>query len=102
MANKSVSKPLATLVHIADEYIEVDEQIRALTERKAALRECILAHNAERLVCGRGEINRVETVRWTLDQKAVKAAMGDDWVTAHSRCAHVVSLRVTPKQEAAA
>jgi len=35
----------------------------------------------------------VESIRWTLDTKAIKEEMGEDWTTAHSKCANVRSVR---------
>jgi hypothetical protein len=39
-------------------------------------------------------LKRVETVRWTLDTKAAKEELGEDWVIANSKQALVTSLRL--------
>ena len=39
-------------------------------------------------------LKRVVTVRWTMDTKAAKEELGEDWVIANSKQALVTSLRL--------
>jgi hypothetical protein len=84
-----------TTAELADEYGNVDGQIKVLTERKEALREELLARVDDAPAVGeRWTIYRSDSVSTRIDTKKVRALLGDD-------CSKVESVskttRLTPK-----
>jgi hypothetical protein len=45
-------------------------------------------------------VTKTEAVRWTLDQAAAKEALGEAWVTQHSKITPVTSWRITVNKAA--
>lgn len=93
MANKFHNHSLAQL---ADLYGDIDAQIKALSEAKAAVRAEFEARNAD---AGRidGEtyyVNFALRETKTLDKKAVEAELGADWIAANSKSTASVVLNV--------
>ena len=79
---------------------EADAKVKAAQARLKAARAEFLGRNLENAEGGRFTVTKSEAVRWTLDQKALKAEFDEDWFTSRSRQAHVVSLRVTVNKAA--
>jgi hypothetical protein len=82
-------------------HLDITAQIKELTAQRSALGEAITLHadeTGETFIVGTDDdhgLKVVDTVRWTLDQTAVKAELGDDWVIAHSKQGLVRSLRLS-------
>jgi len=83
------------------QHLDLTARIKSLNEQRSALGNAILTGMDEQetsFVVGTEDdhgLKKVETVRWTLNQKAVKEEMGDEWVTAHSTQGLVTSLRLS-------
>jgi hypothetical protein len=93
MTNQFHNHSLAQLV---DLYGDIDAQIKALSEAKAAVRAEFEARNAD---AGRidGEtyyVNFALRETKTLDKKAVEAELGADWIAANSKSTASVVLNV--------
>ena len=85
-----------SLAQLADLYGDLDAQIKALTEAKAAVRAEFEARSAD---AGRidGEtfyVNFALRETKTLDKKAVEAELGADWIAANSKSTASVVLTV--------
>ena len=82
-------------------HMNLTAQIKELTAQRSALGEAITLHadeTGETFIVGTDDdhgLKIVDTVRWTLDQQAVKAELGDAWVVAHSKHGLVRSLRLS-------
>jgi len=63
---------------LADEYGTLDGQIKALTERKDAIKEEFKARSVDRVEGPKFTITVSEQSAKRLDTKALKAALGDD------------------------
>lgn len=87
---------------LADEIGDLDANVKALQARLKGAKEEFFSRGLDK-VCGeRFTATKSETVRWSLDTKAVKAEMGENWYDRHCRQTHVVALRVTVNKEALA
>jgi len=82
-------------------HLDITAQVKALNEEKKALTSAIISgldEAGEKFAVGTEDdhgLKLVETVRWTLNQTAVKEELGEDWVTAHSNQTLVSSLRLS-------
>lgn len=91
-----------TAAALADEIGELDGQIKALTGR---LNEAKAELKARKLDVIQGErfcVKRVDATRWTMDSTSAKEALGEAWVTAHSKISSVTSFRIGVAVSAAA
>lgn len=72
----------------------VKREVDALTKIDKAIKARIIDSATDGELRGESFTARVvEQVRWSLDSAKVKAEMGEDWVTAHSKPAHIKSVR---------
>ena len=83
-----------------DQFLSVSAEIKQLQKKQKELRELLLEtmdDNDVQFISGsNGEgVVKSETVRWTLDTKAVREEMGDVWADQRSNMTPVVSLRVS-------
>lgn len=85
-----------SLAQLADLYGDLDVQIKALTEAKAAVRAEIEARNADadRIDGETFYLNFALRETKTLDKKAVEAELGADWIAANSKSTASVVLTV--------
>lgn len=81
---------------IADEYGTLDAQIKALTERKDALKDELKARGVEKVEGAKFTVTVSTTTRVTYDDKAIRAALGEDICKQYERTAETVTLRVKP------
>jgi hypothetical protein len=58
------------------------------------------ARGIDRAEGERFNITRSDTVRWSLDTAAAREALGEAWVTAHSRLTPVTTFRITVRRAA--
>ena len=91
---------MKTVAEAVQRHLDITAELKALKAEQKALAEAILTEMDEtgaKFVPGTDDdhgLKKVETVRWTLNQKQVKEEMGEDWVVAHSRQGLVTSLRL--------
>ena len=82
-------------------HLDIDAKIKVLTAEKKALKEAIVTEMEETktdFVVGTDDdhgLKLVEAIRMTMDTKAAKAELGEDWVDANSKAALVVSLKLS-------
>jgi hypothetical protein len=82
-------------------HLDIDAKIKSLTAEKKALKEAIVSGmegQGVKFVTGTDDdhgLKLVEAVRWTMDTKAAKEELGEDWVLANSKQALVVSLKLS-------
>jgi hypothetical protein len=93
MTTKFHNQPIAQLV---DLYGDLDAQIKALTEAKAAVRAEFEARNADggRIDGETFYVNFALRETKTLDKKAVEAELGADWIAANSKSTASVVMTV--------
>ena len=88
-------------MNTVDEFIQLDSKIKELSRRRDALKKEVLeAMDAAKQDFLFGSANticlkKIETIRSTLDTKAVKVEMGETWFNKRTKCALVTSLRVS-------
>ncbi len=85
---------LADLLGTLD--VEIKQREAAMKELKAEL----IARGIEKAEGNTFNATKSESVRWTLDQAAAKEALGEAWVTAHSKITPVTSWRLTVRKDA--
>ena len=83
-----------------DQFLTISAEIKQLQKKQQELRGLILEtmdDNDVTFLAGKnGEgVVKAESVRWTLDTKAVREEMGDVWADQRSNMTPVVSLRVS-------
>ena len=83
-----------------DNFLNVSAEIKRLQKKQKELREFLLEtmdnNDVEFLAGKNGEgVVKAESVRWTLDTKAVREELGDVWADQRSNMTPVVSLRVS-------
>tara|TARA_Y100000593_G_scaffold19768_1_gene39700 strand:+ start:267 stop:572 length:306 start_codon:yes stop_codon:yes gene_type:complete len=83
-----------------DQFLNVSAEIKQLQKKQKELREFLLEamddHDVTFLAGKNGEgVVKAESIRWTLDTKAVREEMGDVWADQRSNMTPVVSLRVS-------
>ena len=83
---------------IVDDYGAVCAQIRGLELRRDAIKAALIEHarDATEVFGSQFRVGISTATRWTLDQAAVRAQLGEHWCTRHSKLAHVTSLRALP------
>ena len=95
MASPHHNLPVA---QIADDYGAVCAGIRGLEARRDQLKAALIerAGDATEIMGSTFRVGISTATRWTLDQAAVRAQLGEHWCTRHSKLAHVTSLRALP------
>lgn len=81
---------------LADEFGALDLQIKALTERKDALKDEIKARGLERVEGPKFTVTVSTSTRTTYDEKAIRAALGDEICKQYERNSETVTIRVKP------
>ena len=85
---------------LADTLGDLDARIKALTAEAKGIKAELHERGIETVVGDRFQVTRTETVRWTLDTKALKEEFGEEWYVGYSTQAVVESLRITVRKEA--
>ncbi len=85
---------------LADQLGELDVQVKVFEATMKALKAELLDRGVDKVQGCSFNVTKSECVRWTLDQAAAKEALGEAWVTAHSKITPVVSFRITVRKEA--
>lgn len=80
---------------IADLVGELDAQTKAIEKRIKEAKAALAARGIDRAVGERFSITKSDCVRWTLDTAAAKEALGEAWVTKHSKLTPVTTWRTT-------
>lgn len=93
MANAFHNRSTAQL---ADEYGDLDAQIKALTEAKDAIRDELKARSAEKVEGARWTVTISAATRTTYDDKAIRAALGADICRQYERVTDTSTIRVKP------
>jgi hypothetical protein len=76
--------------------------VKSLEERMKAAKAELNARGVDRAEGERFNVTKSETVRWSLDTAAAKEALGEAWVTAHSKLSPVTTFRITVRRAALA
>ena len=79
---------------LADELGELAQQIKELQAREKALKAEIKARKIKSAIGRHFVVTVAESIRQSLDTKAVKAVMGQDWFDDHSRLTEVSTIKV--------
>ena len=101
---KAVSVSIATpsIYHnlpvgeIVDQLGGVKAAIADLEKREKALRDELLARAVSQVEGRHFGAIVTQSIRWTLDTKAVKAEMGEGWYDAHCRQSAVTTVNIEP------
>ena len=86
----------ASTMQLADDYGMLDLQIKALTERKDAIKGELLSRNVEKVEGQSFTVTVSASTRTTYDDKAIRAALGDDICKTYERVTETVTVRVKP------
>jgi hypothetical protein len=84
--------------------LDITAQINELNQEKKFLTNAIiteLENSGDKFAVGTVDdkgLKLVETVRWTMNTKAAKEELGDDWVNANSKQTLVQSLRLSREE----
>lgn len=81
---------------IADDLGETDARIKALTEHKDALKDELKKRGDERVEGDRWTVTLAASARTTYDDKAIRAALGEEIVKQYERGTETTTLRVKP------
>lgn len=84
---------LAT-TQLADDYGALDAQIKALTERKDAIKDELKARGVEKAEGERFTVTASTATRVTYDDKAIREALGPDICKQYERVTETTTLRV--------
>jgi hypothetical protein len=87
---------------LADILGQFDAEVKSLEERMKAAKAELNARGVDRAEGERFNVTKSETVRWSLDTAAAKEALGEAWVTAHSKVSPVTTFRITVRRAALA
>lgn len=79
---------------LADELGELSQRIKDLQAREKALKAEIKARKIKSAIGQHFVVTVAESIRQSLDTKAVKEAMGQDWFDNHSRLSEVSTIKV--------
>lgn len=91
---------------LADEFGELNVEIKRLQDRQKALRErLIMVDSTERELDGsiageRYRVTMVAAMRWSLNTADIRREMGQDWYDRHSSAAVVTTVTATPRKAA--
>lgn len=84
----------ADIAEIVDMGATLKKAIDALGKLDKSIKKRILSEATDGVAHGTTFTAKItEQVRWTLNAPAIKEEMGEEWVTAHSKPAHVRSVR---------
>lgn len=81
---------------LADDYGTLDAQIKALTERKDAIKDELKARRVEKVEGAKFTITVSTSTRTTYDDKAIREALGAEIVKQYERTTETTTLRVKP------
>lgn len=81
---------------LADEYGDLDLRIKALTERKDAIKDELKARGVEKAEGAKFTVSTSTSIRVTYDDKAIREALGADICKQYERVTETVTLRVKP------
>ena len=82
---------------VVDQLGSVKAQIADLETREKALRDELIRRSITSAAGDAYDASVTETVRWTLDTKALKAEMGAAWYDARCRQALITTVKVEPR-----
>ena len=85
---------------LADRIGELDVAAKRAEATLKAAKETFIARCIDSTEGARFKLTKSESIRHTLDAAAVKKALGESWVSRHSKATPVVSVRVTARKEA--
>ncbi len=85
---------------LADEIGMLDTQAKTLKARLDAAKAEFKRRNIAKAIGAKFVITRSDSVRWSLDGKAIKEAMGANWVDRHSKPSNVTTIRVAANKAA--
>jgi len=91
-----------SIPELADILGQLDAEVKSLEERMKAAKAELNARGVDRAEGERFNVTKSETVRWSLDTAAAKDALGEAWVTAHSKVSPVTTFRITVRRAALA
>jgi len=81
---------------IVDQLGGVKAAIADLEKREKGLRDELLARSVEQVEGASFGATVTQSVRWTLDTKAVKAEMGEPWYDQNCRQSTVTTVHIEP------
>jgi hypothetical protein len=81
---------------LADEYGDLDLRIKALSERKDAIKDELKARGVEKVEGAKFTISASTSARVTYDDKAIREALGADICKQYERVTQTTTLRVKP------
>ena len=81
---------------LADQIGQLDAQIKALTEQLDALKEQAKASGLDEIEGRIFKVSIGKSIRASLDSKAVKEELGQQWYDDHCKLAEVTTIRVKP------
>jgi hypothetical protein len=87
---------------LADAIGDLDATIKNLQARMKEAKAEFIGRGLEKVAGERFTAALTNAVRWSLDTKAVKDEMGEDWYTARSRITPTTSLRIAVNKAALA
>lgn len=79
---------------LADEFGNLDAQIKALTEKRDAIKDSLKASGLERVEGSRFTVTISTASRVTYDDKAIREALGADICKQYERVTETTTLRV--------
>jgi phosphopantetheinyl transferase (holo-ACP synthase) len=85
---------------LADALGHLDVEVKRLEAAMKEIKAEFAARGVEKIEASSFNVTKSETVRWTLDQAAAKEALGEAWVTQHSKITPVTSWRITVNKAA--
>lgn len=81
---------------LADDYGTLDLQIKALTERKDAIKDELKARGVEKVEGQKFTVTASLSARTTYDDKAIREALGAEICKAYERVTETLTIRVKP------
>jgi len=85
---------------VAQRLVELHLQKAAIEEAFEAVKKELLALSVDEVVLDTATVKVSEGVRFTLDNKAVVATLGQEWVDDHTKLTAFKQVRVTYKSAA--
>ena len=79
---------------LADQYGNLDAQIKALTEERDSIKDSLKASGLERVEGSRFTVTVSTSTRTTYDDKAIRAALGEEICKQYERSTETTTLRV--------
>ncbi|MEM7740758.1 MAG: hypothetical protein AAF225_08150 [Pseudomonadota bacterium] len=80
---------------LADELGQLSAQIKDLQAREKAIKAELKARKIKAAHGRHFAVTVAESIRQSLDSKAVRETMGQDWFDDHSKLSEVVTIRTT-------